>query len=362
MPSKLFTPANIGTMHLANRAIRSGTQDPLGNRDGTATQAQADMLREVAASGVPLIISAFHYIAPEGRATKIQSGFCEEAHYESQKAVLDAIHSAGSKYILEIHHAGLNVYFPPKNPDDPAPLGPVGVEAANGIMAREITPEIMEQLIQIHVDAALKAKEIGFDGVQLHCAHGYLLSQFLDPTRNSRTDEYGGSAENRFRFIRRIFTALREALGPDYPLLVKINSNCAGEADAAYADDIVYFCKEFEALGADMIELSGHDWMQQAKDKNRLYYFDRAKAVRDAVGLPLSLVGGIRSMDDINAVLDAGFDFVSMSRPFITQPDFLEHLKKGEESPCLGCTKCLTLYLKEGRRCMLHPKPEAAES
>ena len=359
MASKLFTPAKIGNLTLNNRVIRSATQDPFGPKDGTATQEQIDLHSEIAGNGVPLIITAYAYVSPEGRSTKIQVGFCNEAHYESQKKVVDAVHQNGGKIILQLHHAGQNVYFVPKDLEDPAPLSPTdGVEAPNGLKTHGLTREDMDRLIQDHVTAAKKAKEIGFDGVQLHCAHSYLLSQFLDPNFNHREDAYGGSAENRFRFVREVLVALREAVGPDYPILVKVNTNCAGEADEAYADDLLYFCKQFEELGVDAIELSGYDWMGQGKKKNRTFYLDRAKAVRATVQIPLILVGGIRSQADADLVLDAGLDFVSMARPFIAQPNFLTILKDGEESDCIGCTKCLTIWGKEGRRCVLHPKPE----
>ena len=362
MSSKLFTAGTIGSLSLKGRAVRSATQDPFGPKDGTVTQAQLDLHTEIAATGVPLIITAYANISPDGRSTKIQVGFCNEAHYESQKKLVDSVHAAGGKMCLQLHHAGLNVFFVNSDLEDPRPLGPVGdIDAPNGLKTKEVDAALMDRLVQEHVTAALKAREIGFDAVQLHCAHGYLLSQFLDPNFNTRTDEYGGSAENRFRFIRRILVALREALGADFPILTKVNTNCAGDADAAYAEDILYFCKEFEALGVNAIELSGYDWIGQGKKQNRNYYIERAKAVKAAVNIPLILVGGIRNMDDVNAVFDAGMDYVSMSRPFITQPDFLQRLEKGEASPCVSCTKCLTLYGKEKRRCILHDMPEAAE-
>ena len=189
-------------------------------------------------------------------------------------------------------------------------------------------------------------------------AHGYLLSQFLDPTTNLRTDDYGGSAENRFRFPGECLTAIRQAVGQDYPVLVKVNTNCAGEADEAYAQDILYFCRQFEALGADAIELSGYNWLGLGKKKVPTFYLDRAKAIRQAVKIPLILVGGVRGPESAQAILDAGIDFVSASRPFICQPDFVQHLEKGEDSPCIGCTKCLgNIWAKEGRRCVKHPIP-----
>lgn len=359
MPSQLFTPGKIGKLTLPNRLIRSATQDPFGPPDGTANQAQIDLHSEIAASGVSFMITAYTYVSPEGRATPIQIGFCNEAHYASQKKVVDAVHAKGAKIALQINHAGQNVYFTPDLPD-PTPLAPSGnMKAPNGLMTREITTADMERLCQDYVKAAVKGKEIGFDAVQLHCAHGYLLNQFLDPNYNQRSDEFGGSAENRFRFVKKILIALREALGADYPILVKVNTNCAGEADAAFADDIVYFCQQFEALGVDAIELSGFDWIAQGKAKNNNYYMARAKAVRAAVKIPLILVGGVRTQANMEEVLSSGMDFISMARPFIAQPDLIRHLEAGEDAKCVSCSKCFILWEREGRRCILHDKPEA---
>ncbi len=142
------------------------------------------------------------------------------------------------------------------------------MKAPNEMETTEITPADMDKIRADFVDAAKAAKELGFDGVQLHCAHGNLLSQFLDPNTNQRTDAYGGSAENRFRFPGECLSAIRQAVGKDYPVLVKVNTNCAGEADGAYAQDILYFCRQFEALGADAIELSGYNWLGLGKKKD----------------------------------------------------------------------------------------------
>ena len=228
---------------------------------------------------------------------------------------------------------------------------------STGIQVGFATPE---QIRNDFVDAAKAAQEMGFDGIQLHCAHGYLLSQFLDPNTNHRTDEFGGSAENRFRFAGECLSAIRQAVGKDYPILVKVNTNCAGEADEAYAQDILYFCRQFEALGADAIELSGYNWLGLGKKKIPTFYLDRAVQIRQAVSIPLILVGGVRGPETAQQILDAGIDFVSASRPFICQPDFVRHLEQGEDSPCVGCTKCLgNIWSKEGRRCIKHEIPAA---
>lgn len=266
MASTLFTPGQIGTLTLPNRVIRSATQDPFGHRDGTCDAKQVDLYREIAAAGTGAIITAYSYISPEARSTGIQVGFATPEQRASQKEVLDAVHAAGGRLILQLMHAGMNVFMPEKHVAGGKLLAPSGgLKAPNEMETTEITPADMDKIRADFVDAAQAAQAMGFDGVQLHCAHGYLLSQFLDPTTNLRTDDYGGSAENRFRFPGECLTAIRQAVGQDYPVLVKVNTNCAGEADEAYAQDILYFCRQFEALGADAIELSGYNWLGLGK-------------------------------------------------------------------------------------------------
>ncbi len=359
MASALFTPGRIGALTLPNRLIRSATQDPFGQRDGTCAPEQVALYRDIAQSGVGAIITAYSYISPEARSTGIQVGFATEAQRQSQKEVLDAVHAAGGRLILQLMHAGMNVFLSEKRVEGGKLLAPSGgMTAPNEMLTTELDAAGLAKIKADFVDAAKAAKAMGFDGVQLHCAHGYLLSQFLDPNANHRTDEYGGSAENRFRFPGECLRAIREAVGAEYPVLVKVNTTCSGEADAAYAQDILYFCRQFQALGADALELSGHNWLGLGKKKVPTFYLERAKAVRAAVTLPLILVGGIRKMEEIDAILEAGIDFVSASRPFICQPDFYQHLEKGEASPCIGCTKCLgNIWSKEGRRCVKHEIP-----
>ncbi len=322
MASALFTPGKLGSLTLPNRLIRSATQDPFGQRDGSCAPEQVALYQEIAQSGVGAIITAYSYISPEARSTGIQVGFATQEQRDSQKTVLDAVHAAGGRLILQLMHAGMNVFLPEKRVEGGKLLAPTGgMTAPNEMTTTELIQAGLDKIRADFVDAAKAAKALGFDGVQLHCAHGYLLSQFLDPNANQRTDSYGGSAENRFRFP--------------------------------------YFCRQFEALGADGIELSGYNWLGLGKKKVPTFYLDRAKEIRKAVSLPLILVGGVRKLEEMDAILAAGIDFISASRPFICQPDFYKHLEQGEESPCIGCTKCLgNIWSKEGRRCVKHEIPE----
>ncbi len=356
MSSKLFTPGKIGSMELGNRLIRSATQDPFGQKDGTVAPEQIEIHADLAKSGVPLIISAYAYVSPEGRATNIQVGFCDEAHYESQKKIVEAVHENGGKIVLQLHHAGINTFIK-KNEFPMAPSG--DMEAPNGSTSREMTIEDMDHICGAYVKAATKAKEIGFDGIQLHGAHGYLFNQFMDPNFNKREDEFGGNAENRFRFPKRVAQAVMDAVGADYPVLVKINSNCAGDANEKYGEDLLYFCREYEKLGITAIELSGYNFIAMGKKEAHNYYIERAKKLKSELNIPIIFVGGVRTQEDIQEVMDADIDFIALSRPFICEPNLVEVFKANEASKCLSCSKCFILWEREGRRCVTHEKPNA---
>lgn len=186
MPSNLFSAGQIGTMTLPNRVIRSATQDPFGHRDGTCAPEQVALYRDIAAAGTGAIITAYSYISPEARSTGIQVGFATEEQRASQKEVLDAVHEAGGRLILQLMHAGMNVFMPEKHVAGGKLLAPTGgLKAPNDMETTEITAEDMAKIKADFVDAAKAAKELGFDGIQLHCAHGYLLSQFRTPTPTS---------------------------------------------------------------------------------------------------------------------------------------------------------------------------------
>ena len=230
---------------------------------------------------------------------------------------------------------------------------------AEDVKSRPLTVAEIHEMVEAFGKTAKRLREAGVDGVEIHAVHeGYLLDQFTMKNWNYRTDQYGGSFENRFRFPGECLTAIREAVGKDYPVLIKVNTNCGGEYKASYAEDILYFCRQFEALGADAIELSGYNWLGLGKKQVPTFYLEQAKAIRQEVKIPLILVGGVRGPETVQAILDAGIEFVSASRPFICQPDFVRHLEQGEDSPCVGCTKCLgNIWAKEGRRCVKHPIP-----
>ena len=220
--------------------------------------------------------------------------------------------------------------------------------------ARELTVDEIHRIESNFVLAAARLKYAGVDGVQLHAAHSYLLSRFLDPTFNERTDAYGGSAENRFRIVREIIEGIHEKCGEDFPVLVKINLDTKHEDHAGYHEAMIYMLQEFHKLGVELVELSGVDFINQPKDAT-LYYLEEGTALKSAVPeQAMSLVGGVRSLSDMETVLAHGFEMVSLSRSLIAEPDFVtKALAGGEKSTCVSCCRCFVLpEMHKGMRCV----------
>jgi len=358
---KYLSPYTLKEVTFKNRVIRSATQDPFGGADGSVTDRQVELYAALAGNSIGLIITGHACVHPRGRAALNQNSLYDDRFMEGQKRIVNACHRGGSKIFLQINHAGLQ--SPASVLDGKAPLGPSAIPfSPKSPVGEALTAEEILELEKAFAEAAVRAKACGFDGVQLHCAHNYLLSQFISPVYNRRTDEYGGSARNRFRFARETILRIRNAVGADYPVIIKINSNVE-EHDEEFGPDFMEICKICSQIGVDGIEVSGCNFTSLGRSGARTYYLERAEAVKQDTGLHVFLVGGIRTKEDMRKVFDAGLDMVSLSRPFISQPDLVTRFMSGEEqAACLDCNKCFVLYGKEGRRCVLHPLPEKKEA
>lgn len=211
----LFTPAKLGTCELKNRIVRSATNEHLSDEKGQVTPLWADTLIELAKNEVGLVITGHFCVDKMQRADAGQPVLDETTDESLLRRACDGVHRYGGKLFFQLSHSGIK-----------------GVESVNGAPPKhpeDFTREELDRLVEQFAFAAKKCKESGADGVQVHNAHGYLLSNFLNPEENLRTDEYGGSLENRFRLIERILRAVREACGADFPMIVKADSNGCGD-------------------------------------------------------------------------------------------------------------------------------------
>ncbi|SMC47198.1 HisA/HisF-related TIM barrel protein [Papillibacter cinnamivorans] len=349
--SKVFDPMELKNIRLKNRIVRSATVDPFGNKGGTVSDAQVELYRTLAENNVGLIIAAQSGVADAGRISDDQNLISRDSFIDSHRRLTDAVHKAGSKIILQISHCGAGAMSIDGNP----PMAPSDVPyPGSKVIPRPLAVAEIEEIIGQFIAAAVRAKAAGYDGVQVHGAHGYLLSSFINPVQNKRTDEYGGGIENRFKMAEKVIRGIVNELGPDYPVLLKINSNIE-ENDETYYSDLVYVAKTCKSLGVSAIEYSGYNFTPLGRKGLHNYYMDRVSALRREVDLPVILVGGVRSLQDMDAVLSSGIDMVSLSRPFICEPDLVTRLRNGQEkATCISCSKCFYLYYKEGRRCVFH--------
>jgi len=400
--ARMFTPGRIGGIELKNRLVRSATYENAATEQGEVTDGLVRFYRTLAEGGVGLIVTGIAAVMANYRAPHRSMLIDEDRLVPELARIAGAVHDVGNhcKIMLQLHHPGRQIlsaedrirllpYMPPvlqkmirqaiqaspeaakpQTPtpqiEDPEPVAPSArLDTMFNRTPRALRIEEIEEIIEAHAQAIRRAHEAGFDGVQLHAAHGWLLSSFLSPHTNQRQDDYGGSTENRVRMVREICERGKHLAGEDFPVLIKMNTTDFFP-DGTDLEEAGRVSELLTNAGFDAIETSGGMWETVTRDKRDLgwspyllpesrigiakedqeaYFLSGAKAVKASTHLPVILVGGIRSKQKIEAVLGSGaVDFVSMSRPFIRQPDLpnLWYSGKGpDRSECISCNACI---------------------
>jgi 2,4-dienoyl-CoA reductase-like NADH-dependent reductase (Old Yellow Enzyme family) len=349
--NKVEQEINLQHIRCKNRLIRSAVHSFLGNPDGTMTAAEFNMYETLAKNDVGMIITGHCHVSPLGQANEEQIAIYDDQYIKQFGEAAAKVHPYGTKFVVQISHAGPRAI----HNEDLADV--VEREMKKNHHARELTLAEIGAIRQQFIDAARRLQKAGVDGIQIHAAHSYLLSRFIDVTFNQRTDEYGGSIENRFRLCAEIIEGIKAACGEDFPVFVKINNDSKTENEA-YGQDMVYMLKQCRQLGVELVECSGVDFISMERTAT-LYYLERVAALRKEVDIPMSLVGGVRSLADMEAVLAAGIDMVSLGRPLICEPDIFKKLLSGEQekSQCMSCNRCFALpHIKPGLRCVFQRK------
>lgn len=337
--NKLFEPGIINGMKLANRFVRSATWEGMAADDGSVTPKLTKTMVDLAQGGVGLIISGHAYILQEGQAGPWQLGIYKDQLINGLKTMANEVHEAGGIIVAQLAHAGAVAR---KEIIKQAPHVVSNYEGLSKSPRHELTKDDIQKLVKAFADAAQRAKSAGFDGVQLHSAHGYLLNQFLSPAYNRREDEYGGSIENRARVHLEVYHAVRNVVGADYPVLIKINSEDYID-NGLNLNDSIFASKLLADAGLDAIELSGGTMYSEKlipsrvginKEEKEAYFKEAAIAFKKAVDVPLILVGGMRSLNVAEQTLKSGTaDYISMCRPFIREPGLINRWKSGDTSP-----------------------------
>ncbi len=352
----LFDPLTINHLVLENRFIRSATMDSMADR-GMVSDAEVEMYRELGKGGIGLIIS--HGLAPskEGRASPGQIGAYSDDAVPSLRKLTEAVHQGGGKIAAQILHGG---WMCRPEVTGYAPVGPSAkLHPRSEQPVRELSGDEILELVEDYVQAARRIVEAGFDGVQLHGAHSWLLSAFLSPVTNRRQDEWGGTAGKRANFVRRICRGIRQMAGPDYPLMIKLGIRDYHPEGKLTAEGVAT-ARLLEGDGLDAVEVSEgleEDFFHHIRpDAVTPYYIDECRLTKTAVSIPVMLVGGIRRAEDMQAIVAGGVaDAVSMCRPFIMDPQLVRHLRAElpPNSGCTSCNACLGLMAKGRLSCAL---------
>jgi len=276
-----------------------------------------------------------------------------------------AVHENGGKIVLQLSHAG---YFAHPKLTGQTPMAPSKVEGISKTPRKEMSPEDIQNVISAFEAAAKRAKAARFDGIQIHSAHGYLLSQFLSPAFNQRNDEYGGDIQNRARILLQILQRIRQVVGEDYPVLIKMNCQDFVE-NGLTAKDSIQVAKMLVEEGIDAIELSDGILISKKLHASRLginsedkeaYFQEDAKSFKKQINVPLILVGGNRSYSVAERLLKEGVaDYISMSRPFIREPGLINRWKSGDlsKAACVSDNMCFVPGIKgDGIYCVTEQK------
>jgi len=355
--AEIFEEAKINGMTMRNRLIRSATWEGMCDQDGRPGEKLITLYRNLAQGGIGLIITSYAYVRPDGRSLPGQMGIYTDDFADSFKRMAKAVHDAGGRIAVQVVHGGGQTDTKTAGRKPFAPSA-IKVEQFPEI-PEELTREEIKHILAAFGDAARRAKAWGFDAVQLHGAHGFLINQFLSPLTNRRSDEYGGDIDNRTRFLLDAYRNVRETVGTDYPVLIKLNATDFLEGGLAI-EDAIYSARRLSEAGIDAIEVSSGTPSSGAKSPVRIkitkpereaYNLEMARRIKEAVNCPVMVVGGFRSYEVVEkSIRDDGMDYISLARPLISEPGLANRWLRGDRRParCISCNSCFRGGLEEG--------------
>jgi len=319
----------IGASELKSRIVMPPIATYLSTEDGKVTDEMLAYYGERAQnSRIGMIVTEHSYITIRGKAKAKQLSLCDDGDIDGLRRLTDVIHRYGTKVMAQLNHAGAA-----------APSSVTGCRAVSasgivlpttpmmgdGTVPDELTAEQIAQIAKDFADAAARAKEAGYDGVEIHSAHAYLLNQFYSPLSNHRSDGYGGTLDNRLRIHREVLEAVRGVVGEDYPISVRLGG-CDYMEGGSTVEDSVYAAGVLEKAGADMISVSG-GMCRYTRDGHTEpgYFRDMSSAIKRKVSIPVMLTGGVKTMNDAEGLLDAGAaDIIGVGRELMKNPRWPE--------------------------------------
>lgn len=373
---QVFQPTNLGSLELKNRLIHSATFECMAEENGAVSDPLVKRYVNLAKGEVGLIIPGFLYVHSRGKAFAGQMGIYDDHLIPGLTRLVNAVHEADGLIAFQLSHGGRQC---PKKVTGKPPLAPHGFGRDPTSMNKPVaaTEEDIKEVIISFIRAAKRAFDAGADAIQLHCAHGFLLNEFLSPFFNRRNDQWGGSPENNFRLLRQIILGIQKTVGQDRIVMVKMNTDDFTPKEGITPDLAAQYSSWLADLGVAALELSSGTyytfhtvrgdiptddlaralpWWMRPMAKSiikkhkyscrfqKLYHLPAAEKIKPVVGnMPLILVGGVRTLGEMEQVLSGlKADFLSMSRPFIREPFLVKRMIQGKttKASCISCNKC----------------------
>lgn len=343
----LFDQTQLTGMKLKNRFVRSATYDGVADMQGHVTEKLLHVYENLAKGGVGTIITGLTNVTDVEKLVPGQMGIYNDSFIDEYQKLTDRVHEHDTNIIVQLVCNGA------QNPSTADGLlwGPSAVaDLVYKIVPKEMTKDDIYIMQDAFANGAIRAKKAGFDGVQIHVAHGYLLSRFLTPYYNRRTDEYGGSIENRARAVLETYQRIRAVVGVEFPVMVKINSDDSMDQGMTF-EECKYVCKMLEKAGVSAIEISGglpssrhnEGIIRDITPETESYFKQYAAEIAEEIDIPVLLVGGNRDLNKLTDIINqTEIEYISLSRPFIREPDLINRWISGDRTPakCISCTKC----------------------
>lgn len=358
----LFTPLSIKGLTLANRLMRSATFEQAAMKDGEVSPKELALYRDLAAGDVGLIVTGIINVCEQGRISPKQNSLSSDSHIPGMARLAREVHDQGGKVAVQLFHAGREAARMHAWRGGGPAVGPSALpgEAHFPYECRAMTQEEILQVVEDFGQAAGRAKEAGFDGVQVHGAHAYLLGQFLSPHTNHRQDEWGGDLANRLRLHLEVLAAIRAQVGPDYPVMFKLGV-ADGFDGGLPLEEGLQAAELLAQAGCDCLEISqglrGESY-EQSEFRTKVdrlggeaYFRSWAAEVNRRVDIPVAAVGGVRTPEMAEDILAKGeADLVALSRPLISEPGLVARWRRGEteRARCVSCNKCFE-QIMQGR-------------
>ena len=352
-----FTSYEIKSLCCKNRFMRSATWEAKATEDGHMTSALYEVYENLAKNEVGFICTGMTRIMEQECANEKMLGIYADSFIEEYRHLTEMVHGYNTRIMMQIAYGGTKTTYKTRERNIFAPSDIP--EKATGTQGIPMTQKDIDSVVQAHGQAARRVKEAGFDAIELHAAHFYLLNQFLSPYYNRRIDQYGGKLENRVRFLKECYEEVRKVVGQDFPIFVKLPCSDFMEGGFNFSE-CCQICQWMDCWGVDAVEITGNNYTQCGSLAGKIleghaiqrdgYFVEFAKALPQTKNMCIFVTGGFRTLESIENLLTYGkITGIGIARPFFTEPDLVAQWKENREKQvkCIRCGRCKTIHGNE---------------